>query len=444
MPTFRKTSASSFVQRAPISRYSPGPRRRFPVAMTSGSQLTVFPDLADLINSIDPINYVNGPYVVSPSSEWEAVRLFGKTEMDVRVCLYRDHASWCPYCHKVQLMLERKRIPYAIKKENMNSYGEKSEAFLRRNPGGLLPVILLDGELKKESNEIMFLIEDTFQQPHPRTIPVDDNERMQAFHQYMRLERILTGAWLTALRCPIVQYPFARGALIQVLDMVEKSLFEFMGPYFLGEEPSFIDILYAPILMRISSTLKYFRNMDPAEGRPNLANWYSAMYSWEPSRKLMSDDISYALSIPPQIGPVRFLPNRTEVSTNIDKARSKHMLNDGDEKKADRLEAAERFLNNFEAVFKDACKGAQTVDISKSAVELAFRAVAGVLVDPNTLEKLEAGLKEEIVEDDRQAVCAALRFMRGRACTPRDMTVDGLVQFCGAINWCIRTLGLEA
>lgn len=412
--------------------------------MTTGSsQLTVLPDINDLLNDLVPINYVNGPYVASPSSEWEGIRLFGKSELDIRVCLYRDHSSWCPYCHKVQLLLEYKQIPYAIKKENMNSYGEKSKEFLRRNPAGLLPVILLDGELKKESNQIMFLIEETFQKPHPRTIPGDDNERMQAFHRFMRLERVLTGVWLSALRCPVIQYPFARGPLVEALDMVEKSLFEFMGPYFFGEEPSFIDILYAPILMRISSTLKYFRNMDPAEGRPNLTAWYNAMYTWEPSRKLMSDDISYALSIPPQIGTVRFLPQRTEVSTNIDKARAKHILNDGDERKADRLEAAERFLNNFEAVFKDACKGANTIDISKPAVDLAFRAIGGVLVDPDTLENLEMALKDEIVEDDRAAVCAALRFMRSRACTPRDMTVDGLEQFCGAINWCIRTLGLE-
>jgi glutathione S-transferase len=31
----------------------------------------------------------------------------------------RDHAAWCPYCHKVWLQLEEKQIPYTMEKINM-------------------------------------------------------------------------------------------------------------------------------------------------------------------------------------------------------------------------------------------------------------------------------------------------------------------------------------
>lgn len=50
------------------------------------------------------------------------VRLFGKTgEPDIT--FYRDAAAWCPYCQKVWILLEEKRIPYRVEKINMRSYG---------------------------------------------------------------------------------------------------------------------------------------------------------------------------------------------------------------------------------------------------------------------------------------------------------------------------------
>ncbi len=109
---------------------------------------------------------------------------------------------FCVLLLQVQLLLEAKKIPYAIKKENMNCYGPKSADFLKKNPGGLLPVIMLDGKLVTESIRIMFLLEETFQAPYPKLIPNDHNGKMQAFQRYLRLERVFLGAWLTVLRRP--------------------------------------------------------------------------------------------------------------------------------------------------------------------------------------------------------------------------------------------------
>uniref|UniRef100_UPI0030D8ACDB glutathione S-transferase N-terminal domain-containing protein n=3 Tax=Cyanobacteriota TaxID=1117 RepID=UPI0030D8ACDB len=51
------------------------------------------------------------------------LRLFGQSESDIRVTLYRDNHAWCPYCQKVWLWLEEVRIPYRIKKVTMFCYG---------------------------------------------------------------------------------------------------------------------------------------------------------------------------------------------------------------------------------------------------------------------------------------------------------------------------------
>jgi hypothetical protein len=42
--------------------------------------------------------------------------------------LRRDHAAWCPYCERVWLQLEEKRIPYSIEKINMRCYGAPADS----------------------------------------------------------------------------------------------------------------------------------------------------------------------------------------------------------------------------------------------------------------------------------------------------------------------------
>lgn len=193
-------------------------------------------------------DFVNGPNLISPSRERESLRLFSQKDADVRLVLYRDHANWCPYCHKVQLLLEAKKVPYMVKKINMSCYGAKPEEFLKIVPTGLLPVIKLDGKIITESMDIMFLLEDTFQTPYRQMIPVDDNDMMQAFHRYMRLERVFTGSWLGALRGPLASLGRGLEPVNHTLDIIEGCLGEFDGPYFYpGELPSFVDINFCKL-----------------------------------------------------------------------------------------------------------------------------------------------------------------------------------------------------
>ena len=63
------------------------------------------------VEDLDRVNGINNSYA--------NLRLFGHRENDVLVTLYRDRHSWCPYCQKIWLWLEYKRIPYRVKKINM-------------------------------------------------------------------------------------------------------------------------------------------------------------------------------------------------------------------------------------------------------------------------------------------------------------------------------------
>ena len=119
------------------------------------------------------------------------LRLFG-TSGEPRVIFYKDRASWCPYCQKVWIMLEEKKIPHRIEKINMRSYGDKPREFLAKVPNGLLPAIELDGKLQTDSISIMMNLERTFTGPnHPKMWPDDDSVELERAGALMRLERQL-------------------------------------------------------------------------------------------------------------------------------------------------------------------------------------------------------------------------------------------------------------
>ena len=87
--------------------------------------------------------------VEGPTNAQSVLRLFGQPEAAVRVTLYRDHHAWCPYCQKVWLLLEEKRVPYAVEKVNMNCYGEKPAWFWAMQPSGGIPVAKVDGQVTR-------------------------------------------------------------------------------------------------------------------------------------------------------------------------------------------------------------------------------------------------------------------------------------------------------
>ncbi|CAM9851444.1 unnamed protein product, partial [Sphacelaria rigidula] len=107
------------------------------------------------------------------------LRLFG-TEGEPRVVFYRDTAAWCPYCQKVWMMLEEKKIPYRVEKINMRSYGEKPAWYLAEVPSGLLPAIKLDGQLMTESLAIMQTLEAVFAGSRPMLPDRDSPEFEEA------------------------------------------------------------------------------------------------------------------------------------------------------------------------------------------------------------------------------------------------------------------------
>ena len=220
-----------------------------------------------------------------------------------RVVLYRDRHAWCPYCQKVWMQLEEKRIPYAVEKINMRCYGKKSREYQRLVPSGMLPALELDGELITESDTIMARLERAFPR-HTPLMPVDPS-LAHLCEQLMQLERCLFSAWCGWL-CRAGQDSRRRAQFEAVLEEVNRAL-ELVdgGPFFCGAELTLPDIVFAPFLERMAASLFYYKGFRmKGEGTrwPCVARWFAAMERRETYRSIQSDFYTHVHDLPPQLG----------------------------------------------------------------------------------------------------------------------------------------------
>ena len=238
------------------------------------------------------IDTINGP-----TSSQAGLRLFGQPEADVRVTLYRDNHAWCPYCQKVWLWLEEKRVPYRVEKITMFCYGTKEDWYKRIVPSGMLPALALDGQLITESDDILLALEKAFG-------VVKYGMQDSAVLPLRQLERLLFRAWCGWLCQPSGWFRSEvtnREQFIEVVAQVEAALKQTAGAYFL-DEFSTADIVFTPYVERMNASLFYYKGYSLREENPGLSNWFDAMETRPTYRGTQSDFHTHAHDLPPQMG----------------------------------------------------------------------------------------------------------------------------------------------
>jgi glutathione S-transferase len=249
-----------------------------------------WPELEALTDfQLDPVN--------GPTNAQAGLRLFGQTEADVRVTLYRDNHAWCPYCQKIWLWLEEKQIPYRIEKVTMFCYGEKETWYKRKVPSGMLPALELDGRIITESDDILVALEKVFG-------PLGLGMKDPAVLPLRQLERLLFRAWCNWL-CRRAgserEEQHNRDLFVGVVDKVEEVLGRKSGPYFL-EEFGTADAIFTPYVERMNASLYYYKGYSLREENPGFGVWFAAMESRPTYRGTQSDFHTHAHDLPPQMG----------------------------------------------------------------------------------------------------------------------------------------------
>ena len=385
-----------------------------------------------------------------------------------RVILYRDQAAWCPYCEKVWLALEEKRVPYSIIKVNMNCYGSKPPAFLAIQPSGGIPVARLDGQTIRESNDILQAIEDAF--PERPLIPPQGDPRSARVRPLLTLERQLFSAWFGWLTSSS-----SHGAQLlnfeALLGEVEAALAEGGGPHFLGAELSLVDCMFAPFLERMAASLPYFKGLplraNPAY--PRLDAWFAAMEARPSYRHIQSDFYTHVHDLPPQVGRCQAVPEARPFAAAIDGDDGAWRLplpaedalqplgGLGLSEAEARVEAAERLMHNAPAVARFAARGtgrsglpgvgAELSDPNATPDEAAVPAVDAAL--RHVVHALLAGTdaasaRVAAASLPSATVTPTLGYLRDRISVPRDMSWPAARQLRAHLNWIIDAVPAQA
>jgi glutathione S-transferase len=353
-------------------------------------------ELALQHDRFEPIDPINGA-----TNAQSRLRLFGRSESEVRVILYRDNHAWCPYCQKIWLWLEEKQIPYQIEKVTMFCYGEKESWYKRKVPSGMLPAVELDGRMITESDEILIALERAFGgvsygMKDPLVLPL------------RQLERLLFRAWCGWLCRPANSErdeQYNRSQFVSVVEMVERALSSTPGAYFL-EQFSTADIIFTPYVERMNASLYYYKGYSLREDNPRLSDWFDAMESRTTYRGTQSDFHTHVHDLPPQMGGC--YENGTPQMA-INKARVDNGPWDG----LPDTTFAEPASALVEALYRTIKHHANVIRVNPADDKLVDEALRCALTN----------MMMDVVCVPPPGSDAALRYIRDRINVPRDMSI---------------------
>ncbi|KEF42242.1 MAG: glutathione S-transferase [Cyanobium sp. CACIAM 14] len=232
-----------------------------------------------------------------PTNAQAVLRLFGGTERDVRVTLYRDHHAWCPYCQKVWLWLEERRVPYRIRKVTMFCYGQKERWYTDLVSSGMLPALELDGCQITESDRILEALEAAFG-------PLGPGMNDPAVLALRQLERLLFRAWCQWLCVPsrdAGEEARGRSGFERFAQRFDAALSAEGGPFLLGAF-STADLVFVPYVERMNASLAYYKGYLLREAFPAIDRWFIALEGRSTYLGTQSDFHTHAHDLPPQMG----------------------------------------------------------------------------------------------------------------------------------------------
>jgi glutathione S-transferase len=354
---------------------------------------------------IDDLDRVNGF-----NNSYSNLRLFGNPENDVMVTLYRDRHSWCPYCQKIWLWLEYKRIPYRVKKINMFCYGQKETWFLDKVRSGKLPAIEFKGQIVTESDDIVAFLENEFG-------ALGSFITSSHLKKTRELEREIFRAWCNWLcreSFNFIDNSFRKKRFKESISKFDEILGESESGFIDPAEstsselvPGIGDIIFIPYMERMNASLSYYKGFNLRSNYQYIDKWLTLFEGTSTYRGTQGDFHTHSHDLPPQMGACYKESNEKQIafSKSIDTGEG---------------------LGNFE--FN---KNYDSKYYAKFALKRIIKHKNNLIkVNPHDKEYFEESLRSALthmitgeIRTPEKVSGKSLRYLKNRISVPRDMPI---------------------
>ncbi|XP_022976477.1 glutathione S-transferase DHAR2-like isoform X2 [Cucurbita maxima] len=171
----------------------------------------------------------------------------------------------CPFCHRVLLTLEEKKVAYKLLLVNLS---DKPSWFLEVSPEGKVPVVKFDGKWVPDSDVIVGILEEKYPDPSLVTPP-----------QFSSVGSKINGAFVKFL---LSKDPTdgSEQALLEELKALDEHL-KAHGPYVAGEKVTAVDLSLAPKLYHIDIALGHFKKWVFPENLSSLSAYKKLLFARE-------------------------------------------------------------------------------------------------------------------------------------------------------------------
>ncbi|KAB2598184.1 glutathione S-transferase DHAR2-like [Pyrus ussuriensis x Pyrus communis] len=186
----------------------------------------------------------------------------------------------CPFCQRVTLTLEEKKVPYKLHLINLS---DKPKWFTEVNPEGKVPVVKFDDKWVPDSDVIVGIIEEKYPEPSLKTPP-----------EFASVGSKILGSFVTFLKSKDPS-DGSEQALLTELKALDEHL-KAHGPYIAGEKVTAADLSLAPKLYHLKVALGHFKKWTVPADLAHYHKYTELLFSRESFVKTAPADEKYVIA----------------------------------------------------------------------------------------------------------------------------------------------------